>query len=124
MVPICDRDRALELMLDDYSVPAALTDDLPLRVWVNEFTGTELDDHVSVHRARRNGEAQIMAVERSTDTKPFPGSPTGNQSGVGGAPESRPETPTTKGKPTEPYPGSPTGNASGTGEGHNTDSDR
>jgi hypothetical protein len=65
-----------------------------------------------------------MAVERSTDTKPFPGSPTGSRSGVGDTPDSKPEATTTKSKPTEPYPGSPTGNASGTGEGHNTDSDR
>jgi hypothetical protein len=65
-----------------------------------------------------------MAVERSADTKPFPGSSTGNQSGIGGPPDTEPETPTTKGKPTERYPGSPTGNASGTGEGQKADSDR
>jgi hypothetical protein len=123
MLPICDRD--LELMLHDCGVYVAPADDLTLRVWAHEFTKTELDDHASVHRARRNGEAHIMSVERSTETKPFPGSPTGNQSGVGGTPDHpKPETPATKGKPTEPYPGSPTGNASGTGEGHNADSDR
>ncbi|MBN8902141.1 MAG: hypothetical protein BGO51_08905 [Rhodospirillales bacterium 69-11] len=54
-----------------------------------------------------------MADEKTEATKPFPGSPTGNRSGVG---DKRPED--QKGdKPaaTEAFPGSPTGNASGAG---------
>ncbi len=53
--------------------------------------------------------------------KPFPGSPTGNRSGVGApAPEQatskdKPTDPNAK-KPTAPFPGSPTGNASGVGK--------
>lgn len=55
-----------------------------------------------------------MTEQAKSESKPFPGSPTGNRSGVGAE---RPEPETTAGKkPTEPYPGSPTGNASGTGE--------
>lgn len=47
------------------------------------------------------------------ETKPFPGSPTGNQSGVGE--QHSPEKKPAQGKeaPTENFPGSPTGNASG-----------
>lgn len=53
-----------------------------------------------------------MANEKTPETKPFPGSPTGNQSGAGGTRHEQ-----VKGKtPTEPYPGSPTGNASGAGD--------
>jgi hypothetical protein len=53
-----------------------------------------------------------MTDEKNTETKPFPGSPTGNQSGVGGSHSGNKSTKTDK-EPTAPYPGSPTGNASG-----------
>ena len=52
-----------------------------------------------------------MTNDKTSDTKPFPGSPTGNQSGV---PDNA--TPAADKKPTETYPGSPTGNASGAGD--------
>ena len=52
-----------------------------------------------------------MTKDKTADTKPFPGSPTGNQSGV---PDDA--TPPADKKPTEAYPGSPTGNASGAGD--------
>ncbi|MBN8875030.1 MAG: hypothetical protein J0H67_19510 [Rhodospirillales bacterium] len=54
-----------------------------------------------------------MAAEKTDATKPFPGSPTGNKSGVGG---DRPDAQQAgKPAPTDAAPGSPTGNASGTG---------
>jgi hypothetical protein len=72
-----------------------------------------------VHRTA----GKIMTTEKNGDTKPFPGSPTGNQSGAGashggtpGTQEAEPGTQETEKKPTETYPGSPTGNASGVGD--------
>jgi hypothetical protein len=59
---------------------------------------------------------KIMTTERSGGTKPFPGSPTGNQSGAGASHGGTPDTQETKRKPTDAYPGSPTGNASGVGD--------
>ena len=55
-----------------------------------------------------------MTAEKSPETKPFPGSPTGNQSGVGALDST--DKKGTEEKPTEAYPGSPTGNASGVGD--------
>jgi hypothetical protein len=57
-----------------------------------------------------------MTAEKHSDTKPFPGSPTGNQSGVGTSNSTSKDTEATGKKPTAPYPGSPTGNASGVGD--------
>jgi len=54
-----------------------------------------------------------MIEQAKSDSAPFPGSPTGNRSGVG-AGESKPKTEDDT-QPTSPFPGSPTGNASGTG---------
>ncbi len=57
-----------------------------------------------------------MTTEGSPKTKPFPGSPTGNQSGVGGSESDSQHTTQPGKKPTASYPGSSTGNASGTGD--------
>lgn len=57
-----------------------------------------------------------MTAAESEKTESFPGSPTGNQSGVGGAKPGSQDKASEGKKPEASYPGSSTGNASGAGD--------
>ena len=65
---------------------------------------------------------QRMAEDKTKQpTDAFPGSQTGNRSGLGaGEPSRDGDTGRPEKKPTDPYPGSPTGNRSGAGGNENS----